>query len=60
MEFRMPGTIINHTLLRRYETLVKELYTYPKNEEILERFSTPRLSQMFVWMKVIIIIKQDE
>ena len=38
MEVRMPGTIINHTLLRRYETLVKELYTYPKNEEILGTF----------------------
>lgn len=34
----MPHMIINYTLLQRYEILVKELYTEPKNEEILGTF----------------------
>ena len=36
----MPG-IVNQTLLQRYEKLAKELYTEPKNEEILGTFLHP-------------------
>ena len=34
----MVGSIINHHLLVRYESLLRELYIEPKNEEIIGRF----------------------
>ena len=34
----MPGSIVNHLLLSRYETLLRELYIEPKDEEIMGTF----------------------
>ena len=34
----MPGSIVNHLLLSRYETLLRELYIEPKDEEIMGIF----------------------
>ena len=31
INLRMSASIVNHTLLQRYETLLRELYTEPKN-----------------------------
>ena len=31
----MPGSIVNHLLLSRYGTLLRELYIEPKDEEIM-------------------------
>ena len=35
---KLPGTIKNHLLLDRYQQLVLDLYTEPKDEEILGSF----------------------
>lgn len=34
----MSGSVVNHLLLTRYETLLEELYIEPKNEEIVGTF----------------------
>ena len=38
----MVGSIINHHLLVRYESLLKELYIEPKGEEIIGTFLSIR------------------
>ena len=38
ISIRMPAGIVNHTLLQRYETLLRELYTEPKEEEVMGTF----------------------
>ena len=38
----MLGSIINHHLLVRYESLLKELYIEPKDEEIIGTFLSIR------------------
>ena len=35
---KMPGSIMNHLLIARYEKLLGELYLEPKDEEIMETF----------------------
>ena len=34
----MPGSVVNHLLLTRYENLLKELYVEPKDEQIIGTF----------------------
>ena len=34
----MSGTIVNHTLLQRYDTLLREIYTEPREEEVMGTF----------------------
>ena len=34
----MIGSVVNHLLLAKYETLLKELYVEPKDEEIVGTF----------------------
>ena len=34
----MIGSVVNHLLLTRYESLLKELYIEPKDEEIVGTF----------------------
>ena len=36
--FTMIGSVVNHHLLIRYESLLKELYIEPKDEEIVGTF----------------------
>ena len=38
----MVGSIINHHLLVRYKSLLKELYIEPKDEEIIDTFLSIR------------------
>ena len=38
IKITMVGSIINHHLLVRYESLLRELYIEPKNEEIIDNF----------------------
>ena len=34
----MPGSVANHRLLSRFETLLRNLYIEPKDEEIMRTF----------------------
>ena len=35
---KMPGSIVNYTLLQRHENLIREVYTEPKEEEVMGTF----------------------
>ena len=47
----MSGTIVNHAILKRYETLVEELYAEPENEEILGSFLHPVVAKIRLLQK---------
>ena len=34
----MPDSIVNYTLLQRHENLIREVYTEPKEEEVMGTF----------------------
>ena len=48
IKITMVGSIVNHHLLFRYESLLKELHIEPKDEEVIDIFLSIRNDCMFL------------
>ena len=49
----MSSSIVNHTLLQRYDTLLREIYTEPKEEEVMGTFlCDPEANAITVFVQI--------